>query len=79
MRRAGINVQSIAAEAQKDIGDKEGEAFVAVDKRVVQEQRLHERGRHLRQVLIVAALRTVKGAVEQTQIARAVTAAESVN
>lgn len=57
--------------AQENIGREESDALVAINKGVVEQQRLELGRRHLIQGLVVAGLRPVERAFQQTPVANA--------
>jgi len=50
-----IHLQLVTVQAQENIRRKKGDAFVAVNKRVVHDERLKQRRRHFGKILVVAS------------------------
>ena len=75
----GAHRQPPSIQAKKNVSRKERDAFVAIDERVIDQQRFEKRGRHLFDMCVIAGLWTEEGAFEQTRVTNTVHSAEAID
>ncbi len=76
MSGRGFDGEIVTVETQKGIRDREARPFVSIDERMIVDERFHQSGRFVHQVIIVAALRAENRRLQQTSIANSVNSAE---
>lgn len=70
-----IRIQTVSVDIQKDMTDRKGYPFVAVNKRMIDEQAFHERGGFFDDVRIIAALRPKQCRFNGSEVAHTIGAA----
>jgi len=76
MRGRGLDPKVVTVEAKKRVRDREARPFVSIDERMIVDERFHQSGRFVHQVIIVPALWTENRRLQQTGIANPVNSAE---
>lgn len=71
----GVRTQTVSVDIQKDMTDRKSYPFVAVNKRMVDEQAFHERGGFFDDVRIIAALRPKQRSFNCSEVAHTIGAA----
>ena len=69
MRLFGVYFQLVTVETQKNVGGKERNAFVTVDKRMVHDERFEKGCCHTGEIFVITGPGTVQGAFQQAEIA----------